>query len=166
MSMERKEYSKNLTHTPQEYFIDRTFRQIGKGDNVKYIVRWYGYIPAVKTIEPPKHVLEHFIIRSRRRFQKHNKVPQGCGRLHTTTSRTFPKCPTIVEYSNVHKAFVILANVLLEESRAHRKYLIPSHDLKIVVLTCQQPTTIHANQQSPYCTVCNYWCKMTLRYSH
>lgn len=46
-----------------EYVVDRIVRHIGKGDTLRYVVRWYGYGPQDDTIEPPQHIPQHFITR-------------------------------------------------------------------------------------------------------
>lgn len=46
---------------PQEWTVDYTVRHIGKGANVKYVIRWYGYTSTDDTVETTKHIPQHFI---------------------------------------------------------------------------------------------------------
>lgn len=32
-----------ITDTPREYAVDRIVHQVGEGDNVQYVLLWYGY---------------------------------------------------------------------------------------------------------------------------
>lgn len=47
--------------TPQKYAVDPIVRTIGKGNNVKYVVQWYGYTSADDTFQPPNHIPQHLI---------------------------------------------------------------------------------------------------------
>lgn len=48
----------NVTSLWREYAVDGIVRVIGKGNKVKYVVRWYGYTSADDTVEPPVHIPE------------------------------------------------------------------------------------------------------------
>lgn len=45
----------------REYSIDCIVREIGKGRNVKFVARWYGYTYAEETVKPPNQNSEDFI---------------------------------------------------------------------------------------------------------
>lgn len=47
----------------QEYAVDRTFVHIRDGNNVKSMVRHYGYKRADPAVDLPKQVPDDFIIR-------------------------------------------------------------------------------------------------------
>lgn len=56
-----------------EYVVERIFRHIGEGDNLRYVVRWYGYGPDVDTVESVHHIQQHFTTSYWRRVNKENK---------------------------------------------------------------------------------------------
>lgn len=53
-----------------EYVVDRMVDHIVKGDNLRYVVRWYGYGPIDDTVELAHYIPQHFITRHWRRINK------------------------------------------------------------------------------------------------
>lgn len=51
-------YNTNLDH---EYAINHNVRQIGKGANMRYAIRWYGYVSEDNTIKPSSNIPFYFI---------------------------------------------------------------------------------------------------------
>lgn len=73
-----------------EYSRAHIVRHVGEGYTVKYVVLWQGYTRADETVEPPAHILEHFIlaIDDRKRTQGSRIRKQGTEgtRMHATDS--------------------------------------------------------------------------------
>lgn len=46
-----------------EYVFERIVRHIGEGNNLHYMVHWYGYGLKGDTVEPADHISQHFIAR-------------------------------------------------------------------------------------------------------
>lgn len=53
----------NIANALREYSVDRKVSHVGRGNNVKYVVGWYGYTAADDTVQPTAHIPEHFITR-------------------------------------------------------------------------------------------------------
>lgn len=61
---------------PREYRVTRIVRHISEGDNVRFVVRWYGYTSADDTVKPPEHIFEHLITRYWRRVMRNEVAGQ------------------------------------------------------------------------------------------
>lgn len=60
----------NVASAPQQYAVNGIVFDVGKGNNIKYIVRWYGYSPDDNKVEPPAHIPERYITRFLRWVRK------------------------------------------------------------------------------------------------
>lgn len=83
--------TKELAYASCEYAADRTVRLISKVRNVKYAVRWYGYIFADVRVEPPERIRGHFISRYWWRFNNKVAVQQQGERAHASQRWKVPK---------------------------------------------------------------------------
>lgn len=63
-----------LPDTRREYTVDSIECHFGDCDNVRYIVRWYGYAPADDIVERYENILEHCITPHERSVHKNVTV--------------------------------------------------------------------------------------------
>lgn len=76
---------------PPEYVVNGTARHVGESNQDRYVVRWYGYILADKTVKLPDYILQQSFTYYRRRVQKDDAVPQRRERAHIIRERTVQK---------------------------------------------------------------------------
>lgn len=61
---------------PHKDAVERIVHHWTKGEKVRYVLRWYGYIMVFDTIELPEQIPEHFIIRFWPGIEEAEAVPQ------------------------------------------------------------------------------------------